>query len=530
MSTSPAQPTGRHLSAVLHADMVDYSKVAAHDETLSMRCVAAIREAFAAAVPEHDGWFRAKAGDAVLALFPSAVRAVAAAVAIQQRLAAIRGQESDLPLWLRIGVHMGEVTPHGDDWHGDSINATARIQAESLPGGITVSSEVYRAVRNKMDLTCEDLGLHDLKGVGSFHLFRVVTGTERVERHGWPTRVLLRRRELTIGAVAALVLVLIRHRLIDWTGAQFSGEPDVAPPGAANPDAWPMTIGVMEIRPAGEAPEWMCDITHQGLNALLSKFDKLKVFSKDVIDWKKEKTGKRPFDIARELGMTRMISGELIRSGVKMTLQARIVDTQTGLQIDACEASGTEDKLVEIQNEVGIQLIHALRVPVTNAEIDKVLTARTNVDLDVTKRFAEAFGGDDDPPPAKQGPGAWIPAWPAIAYGAEADEQGVKQLLERYRAALEGKNLDQLAAIYVSLSDPTREALVRYFESAKDLTVRFSAVTVLFEGDEALATFTRSDTFKDTQTGRDVNLEVRVSTVVARADGAWKIKALRKPS
>jgi ketosteroid isomerase-like protein len=216
-----------------------------------------------------------------------------------------------------------------------------------------------------------------------------------------------------------------------------------------------------------------------------------------------------------------------------VTLQVRVVDPETGQQIGACEASGSEDKLVEIQNDVGLQLIQKLKVPVRKQEIDEVMQARPNVDLDVTKRFADAFGGmeDDEPAQPKQtGPGARWLSWPPEAWAQTQDEAGVKELLERYRAALEAKNLDQLAAIYLTLSDNTRDALTRYFQSANDLKVQFSGVTVLFEGDEALATFTRSDKFRDVQTGRDVNLEVRVSTVVAKAEGAWKIKALRKPS
>src|SRR5262249_41358642 len=150
---------------------------------------------------------------------------------------------------------------------------------------------------------------------------------------------------------------------------------------------------------AGETPEGMCDIMHQGLNALLTKFDKLNVFSKDVIDWKKKKTGQDPIEIAKELSIRRMISGELLRSGVKVTLQVRVVDPESGVQIGTCEANGSEDKLVEIQNEVGLQLVQLLKVPHTKAQVDAVLSARPNVDLDVTKRFADAFGGTDDEEP-----------------------------------------------------------------------------------------------------------------------------------
>jgi class 3 adenylate cyclase/TolB-like protein len=526
------EPT-RQLRAVLHADMVDYSTVTARNEALSLASVTAIRQAFADAVSKQDGWFRARAGDAVLALFPTAVGAVKAAIEVQVRLAAVREASPTLPVWLRIGVHLGEVIRDGDDWHGDSINTTARIQAEAPPGGVMISGEAYRAIRGKMDLEYEDVGERQLKGVGPVHLLRVVVGTERAVRGPSWTVPVVYRRELGIAVVVAGLAAVGGRMFFARRGDGTSGSTTArtAPP-IARPVEWPLAISVMEIKQAGETPEWMCDIMHQGLNALLTKFDKLRVFSKDVIDWKRKQSGKTLIEIANELNVRRMVNGELLRSGVKVTLQIRVVDPETGQQIGTCEASGSEDKLVEIQNDVGLQLIKALKVPVTKAQVDDVLRARPNVDLDVTKRFADAFGGmeDAEPPPQKDGPGAWLHAWPSPAWGAEADEAGVKQLLERYRAALEAKNLDELAAIYLTLSDTTRDALTRYFESAKELTVQFTGVSVLFEGDEALATFTRSDKFRDVQTGRDVNLEVRVSTVVAKANGAWKIKALRKPS
>ena len=71
----------------------------------------------------------------------------------------------------------------------------------------------------------------------------------------------------------------------------------------------------------------------------------------------------------------------LMRRGVQVTLQVYVVDTESGQQLGACEATGTEDKLVEIQNDVGLELVRTLKVPITKAEVDKVLTARTNVDL-----------------------------------------------------------------------------------------------------------------------------------------------------
>jgi TolB-like protein len=174
-------------------------------------------------------------------------------------------------------------------------------------------------------------------------------------------------------------------------------------PGSAEVPEFPLAVGITEIRAGGDAPPWMADITQQGLNALLSKFDKLTVFSKEVIDFMRQKTGKSFFEIAKDLRMRRIVNGIVIREGVKVSLQVSVVDADTGQLLASCEAHGTEDKLVDIQNDVGLQILQALKVPVTKVEVDRALAARTNVDLDVTKRFSDAFGGMEEEVPAKNG-------------------------------------------------------------------------------------------------------------------------------
>jgi len=45
-----------------------------------------------------------------------------------------------------------------------------------------------------------------------------------------------------------------------------------------------------------------------------------------------------------------------------------------------------------------------------------------------------------------------------------------------------------------------------------------------------MSSFTRVDDFGEAATGRVVHLEVRVSNVVNRIAGAWRIKGLKRPS
>ena len=148
----------------------------------------------------------------------------------------------------------------------------------------------------------------------------------------------------------------------------------------------------------------------------------------------------------------------------------------------------------------------------------------------------EGFTVEEERPgarkPAARGTTSGFLPWPAAAYAQQdgAEEAAVRRLLESYRAALETKNLDQLAAIQVAMSDSQRDALRRYFENAESLKVQFTNVDILFEGNEALATFTRNDVFKDARSGREMHLEVRMSSVLAKEGSGWKIRGLRKPS
>ena len=101
--------------------------------------------------------------------------------------------------------------------------------------------------------------------------------------------------------------------------------------------------------------------------------------------------------------------------------------------------------------------------------------------------------------------------------------------IRQYAAALEAKRVDQLAGLQVEMGPAQRASLQRYFDIARDLHVRISDVDLAVEGDEALATFTREDTFVDVGSGRHMRLEVRISGILTKQQGAWKIQGLRDP-
>jgi len=297
----------------------------------------------------------------------------------------------------------------------------------------------------------------------------------------------------------------------------------------------PVVVGVMDIHARGNVPTWMCDFTRDALNTVLSKVGNVRVYSRQKIDLVREKRGLSDIEAAEQLGISKMVSGTISTAEQNVMLEVEVVDIGSGMLERAEHLRGTEAQLVEMQNHAAIEVLKALRIDLSQGELDRLIAGRTNDQLEDYKLLTETMGGfiDEKPPaPEPNGPQAsWRLPWPAMAYADDGTEQGaVQRLLERYRVALESKNVDQIAAVYVEMTPGMRDALARYFATADNLKIRFSNYDILIEGSEAVATFTRNDEFKDMHSGRDMHLEVRVSSVVTKRDGGWKIRGLKKPS
>lgn len=99
----------------------------------------------------------------------------------------------------------------------------------------------------------------------------------------------------------------------------------------------------------------------------------------------------------------------------------------------------------------------------------------------------------------------------------------IGQVLEEYRVALENKDLDQLAGLYVAFSARQRQALHEYLANAAGLTVELADVTVAPLGDAVAVTYTRRDRFIDRESGKPQRLEVRLTKILVPDNGGWKI-------
>jgi len=165
----------RQLAAILHADVVGYSRLTGSDEDGAVRELNSSIERFEKYIASHNGRKVNQAGDAILAEFHSMQDALRAAVEFQQEMkASSSGSVAGDPLRYRIGIHLGEVIHDRGDIFGEGVNIAARIQELSAPGGICISSAVFEQIHSKFDFVYDDLGYRTLKNITEpVHVYRV---------------------------------------------------------------------------------------------------------------------------------------------------------------------------------------------------------------------------------------------------------------------------------------------------------------------------------------------------------------------
>ena len=157
----------RRLSAILAGDVAGYSRLMGADEEGTLgRLNAHRREFLEPKIAQHRGRIVKRTGDGVLVEFASAVDATRCAVDIQrgmiERNAAVPQDER---IELRIGINVGDIIIEDDDIFGDGVNIAARLEGIADPCGICISDDAYRQVRDKLEVTFEDIGEQSLKNI-----------------------------------------------------------------------------------------------------------------------------------------------------------------------------------------------------------------------------------------------------------------------------------------------------------------------------------------------------------------------------
>jgi adenylate cyclase len=309
----------RRLAAILAADVAGYSRLMGRDEDETVRDLEAHKAAILPLIARHGGSIINIAGDGIVAQFPSAVRAVECAVAIQK----IMGERNvdvskERRMLLRIGVNLGDIIHDGTRTYGDGINVAARLEPLAEPGGICISAPVREAIFGKLGLPLRDVGEKSLKNIARpVHVYEIQPPGTRARRD-WLGAGLRHYRRLA----PALGLVVLLAALAGFGAWRFwpreTAAPDYTPVIAVLPFA--SADGDTALDRLG--PSFAREVT-----SVLSTFPLMRVVS--ASDLPPQKVA-NPKQAAQELGANYALSADLAKSGEKLRVRAQLTDAASG--------------------------------------------------------------------------------------------------------------------------------------------------------------------------------------------------------
>src|SRR3982074_2738015 len=184
----------RKLAAIMFTDMVGYSALSQRDDKLALELLEEHRQLLREIFSRFNGTEIKTIGDAFLIEFHSALEAAQCAIEIQRTLAK-RNHDvtAERRIELRIGLHIGDVVHRGGDVYGDGVNIASRIEPLAGAGGICVSMDVERQIRNALETRFEKLAPTELKNISvPMDLFRIVLPWET---KALPSKPEIRKRQ-----------------------------------------------------------------------------------------------------------------------------------------------------------------------------------------------------------------------------------------------------------------------------------------------------------------------------------------------
>ena len=320
----------RRLAAIMFTDLVGFSALTQQNEALALELVDTKKQLLNPLLDQHKGSLIKTMGDGFLVEFSSALQAVQCAMGIQSMLQGYNNSQVDeRKINVRIGIHLGDVEFKDGDVFGDGVNIASRIEPLAEPGGICISEDVARQVRNKADVSIESLGTPELKNIDeSFEIFRLKMPTSAAS-------------EESVSDLSKAIAVLPFDNM--------SSEPD---------------------------NEFFSDGLTEDILTKLSKVRDLKVISRtSVMQYKNVKRNLR--EIGNELGVGVVVEGSVRKAGNQVRITAQLIDAITDEHIWADSYDRELDNIFSVQSDVAEAIVEALRANITTEEREQLKSNQT---------------------------------------------------------------------------------------------------------------------------------------------------------
>jgi adenylate cyclase len=347
---------------------VGYSALAQRDDKVALELLEEHRRLLREIFPRFHGTEIKTIGDAFLVEFGSALEAAQCAIEIQRTLAK-RNHDvtSDRRIELKIGIHIGDVVHREGDVYGDGVNIASRIEQLAGAGGICVSMDVERQIRNALEARFEKFGSADLKNIKlPMDLFRIVLpwekGTEPpAPRTSNKSRVLI--------PVAALIIIAL---LALWWSMERSSKSasHASPTAPANaPDQKSVAVLPFVNLSDDKGSEYFSDGVSEELLTVLQKIPGMRVAARTSAFSFKGKNATAQ-EIGQKLGVAYLVDGSVRKSGDAVRIAARLARADTGEELWSENFTRNLKDVFAVQSELAETIVEKLRGQLTGGATD----------------------------------------------------------------------------------------------------------------------------------------------------------------
>ena len=318
----------RKLAAILAADVVGYGRLAGSDEERTLARLRTLRsDLIDPTIAAHHGRTVKRTGDGSLVEFRSVVDAVRCAIEVQNGMVERNaGLPPERRIEFRVGIHVGDVVEESDgDLMGDGVNIAARLEGIADPGGICLSEDAYRQVRDRLKEGFTDLGERELKNIARpVRVYAIKTGAPAPAPHASPSE--------KSGPPRLSVVVL--------PFANLGGDPE---------------------------QEYFVDGVTESLTTDLSRISGSFVIGRNTAFTYKGKHVDLK-QIGRELNVRYVLEGSVQRSGKRLRVNVQLIDAESGAHLWAERFDKPVADLFDMQDEIVARLASQLGTQLIAAE------------------------------------------------------------------------------------------------------------------------------------------------------------------
>jgi adenylate cyclase len=324
----------RRLAAIVAADVAGYSRLMSTDEVATLAALKACRSNLMdPKIAEHGGRIVKTTGDGALIEFASAVDAVRCSVEIQRGMAERNTPiPEDRRVEFRIGINVGDIIIEEGDIFGDGVNIAARLEGIAEPGGICISDDTFRQVRDKVDFAFDDAGEQQLKNIAR------------------PVRVYRAKLEKVASTAAKSSSSSNKPSIAVLPFQNMSGDPE---------------------------QEYFADGMVDEILTGLSRIKWLSVVSRNSsFIYKNKPISIR--EVANKLGVRYVLEGGVRKSGNRIRITSQLIDADSDVHLWAEQYDRLLEDIFALQDEITMRVVGAIEPSLRKAELERVKRQRPN--------------------------------------------------------------------------------------------------------------------------------------------------------